>query len=48
MAAKVLDGKALAARIRAGLADEAKGLAARGVQPGLAVEIGRASCRERV
>jgi len=37
MAAKVLDGKALAARIRAGLADEAKGLAARGVQPGLAV-----------
>jgi methylenetetrahydrofolate dehydrogenase (NADP+)/methenyltetrahydrofolate cyclohydrolase len=37
MAAKVLDGKALAARIRAGLAEEAKGLAARGVQPGLAV-----------
>jgi methylenetetrahydrofolate dehydrogenase (NADP+)/methenyltetrahydrofolate cyclohydrolase len=37
MAAKILDGKALAARIRAGLADEAKGLASRGVQPGLAV-----------
>jgi methylenetetrahydrofolate dehydrogenase (NADP+)/methenyltetrahydrofolate cyclohydrolase len=37
MAAKILDGKALAARIRAGLADEAKILAARGVQPGLAV-----------
>src|SRR5688572_21206824 len=37
MAAKILDGKALAARIRAGLADEAKALAARGVQPGLAV-----------
>jgi methylenetetrahydrofolate dehydrogenase (NADP+)/methenyltetrahydrofolate cyclohydrolase len=37
MAAKILDGKALAARIRAGLAEEAKALAARGVQPGLAV-----------
>ena len=37
MAAKILDGKALAARIRAGLAEEAKELAARGVQPGLAV-----------
>jgi methylenetetrahydrofolate dehydrogenase (NADP+)/methenyltetrahydrofolate cyclohydrolase len=37
MAAKILDGKALAARIRAGLADEAKALASRGVQPGLAV-----------
>jgi len=37
MAAKILDGKALAARIRAGVADEAKVLAARGVQPGLAV-----------
>jgi methylenetetrahydrofolate dehydrogenase (NADP+)/methenyltetrahydrofolate cyclohydrolase len=37
MAAKILDGKALAARIRAGLADEAKVLATRGVQPGLAV-----------
>jgi methylenetetrahydrofolate dehydrogenase (NADP+)/methenyltetrahydrofolate cyclohydrolase len=37
MAAKVLDGKALAARIRAGLAEEAKALSARGVQPGLAV-----------
>jgi methylenetetrahydrofolate dehydrogenase (NADP+)/methenyltetrahydrofolate cyclohydrolase len=37
MAAKILDGKALAARIRAGLAEEAKGLLAQGVQPGLAV-----------
>ena len=37
MAAKILDGKALAARIRAGLADEARALTARGVQPGLAV-----------
>ncbi len=37
MAAKVLDGKALAARIRAGIADQAKALIAKGVQPGLAV-----------
>jgi methylenetetrahydrofolate dehydrogenase (NADP+)/methenyltetrahydrofolate cyclohydrolase len=37
MAAKILDGKALAARIRAGLAEEARALAAHGVQPGLAV-----------
>jgi methylenetetrahydrofolate dehydrogenase (NADP+) / methenyltetrahydrofolate cyclohydrolase len=37
MPAKILDGKAVAARIRAGLADEAKLLAAKGVQPGLAV-----------
>jgi methylenetetrahydrofolate dehydrogenase (NADP+)/methenyltetrahydrofolate cyclohydrolase len=37
MAAKIIDGKALAARIRAQLAEEAKGLATRGVQPGLAV-----------
>ncbi|MEA2698742.1 MAG: methylenetetrahydrofolate dehydrogenase / methenyltetrahydrofolate cyclohydrolase [Myxococcales bacterium] len=37
MTAKILDGKALAARIRAGLADEAKVLAGKGVQPGLAV-----------
>src|SRR5262245_18295630 len=37
MAAKILDGKALAARIRAGIGDEAKGLAGSGVQPGLAV-----------
>src|SRR4051812_25322539 len=35
--AKILDGRALSARIRAGLADEARALAARGVQPGLAV-----------
>src|SRR6266700_2788553 len=37
MAAKILDGKALAARIRAQLADEGRALVARGVQPGLAV-----------
>ena len=37
MAAKIIDGKALAARVRAGLAEEAKRLAERGVQPGLAV-----------
>jgi methylenetetrahydrofolate dehydrogenase (NADP+)/methenyltetrahydrofolate cyclohydrolase len=37
MAAKVLDGKALAQRIRTGLAEEAKNLGAAGVQPGLAV-----------
>jgi methylenetetrahydrofolate dehydrogenase (NADP+)/methenyltetrahydrofolate cyclohydrolase len=37
MAAKILDGKALAARIRAGLADQARALRATGVQPGLAV-----------
>jgi len=37
MAAKVLDGKGLAARIRAALAQEAAALSARGVQPGLAV-----------
>jgi methylenetetrahydrofolate dehydrogenase (NADP+)/methenyltetrahydrofolate cyclohydrolase len=37
MAAKILDGKALAARIRAGLAEEARALIARGIQPGLAV-----------
>src|SRR4051812_42422609 len=37
MAAKILDGKALAARLRAALGDEARALGARGVQPGLAV-----------
>lgn len=37
MAAKGLDGKALAQRIRGTLAEEAKGLATKGVQPGLAV-----------
>jgi methylenetetrahydrofolate dehydrogenase (NADP+)/methenyltetrahydrofolate cyclohydrolase len=37
MSARILDGKALAARIRAGLAEEAKLLTARGAQPGLAV-----------
>lgn len=37
MAAKVLDGKALAARVRAGIAEEAKGLIERGTRPGLAV-----------
>jgi methylenetetrahydrofolate dehydrogenase (NADP+) / methenyltetrahydrofolate cyclohydrolase len=35
--ARILDGKALAARIRAGLAEEARALTARGAQPGLAV-----------
>src|SRR3954465_5316740 len=37
MAAKILDGKVLAARLRADLGDEARALGARGVQPGLAV-----------
>jgi methylenetetrahydrofolate dehydrogenase (NADP+)/methenyltetrahydrofolate cyclohydrolase len=37
MAAKILDGKALAQRIRNGIAEEAARLTARGVQPGLAV-----------
>jgi methylenetetrahydrofolate dehydrogenase (NADP+) / methenyltetrahydrofolate cyclohydrolase len=37
MAAKIIDGKALAARVRYALADEAKQLTARGFQPGLAV-----------
>ena len=34
---KDLDGRALGARIRAGLADDARALVGRGVQPGLAV-----------
>jgi methylenetetrahydrofolate dehydrogenase (NADP+) / methenyltetrahydrofolate cyclohydrolase len=37
MAAQIIDGKALAQRIRAGIADEARRLKAAGVQPGLAV-----------
>ena len=37
MAAKIIDGKALAARIRGELAAEAQQLSARGCQPGLAV-----------
>jgi methylenetetrahydrofolate dehydrogenase (NADP+)/methenyltetrahydrofolate cyclohydrolase len=37
MAAKILDGKAVAQRIRAAIAADTKELAARGVQPGLAV-----------
>src|SRR5689334_15008552 len=37
MAAQIIDGKALAARIRAGLRDEAAALTARGARPGLAV-----------
>ena len=37
MAAKIIDGKALAARIRGVLADEVKQLTARSVRPGLAV-----------
>ena len=35
--AKILDGKAVAARIRADLAKQVAALASRGVQPGLAV-----------
>jgi len=45
--ATILDGKALAARVRAGLATEAVRLAGRGVTPGLAravlEELGRSS-----
>jgi methylenetetrahydrofolate dehydrogenase (NADP+) / methenyltetrahydrofolate cyclohydrolase len=37
MAAKIIDGKALAQRIRGGIAEEVRGLAPSGVQPGLAV-----------
>jgi methylenetetrahydrofolate dehydrogenase (NADP+)/methenyltetrahydrofolate cyclohydrolase len=37
MAAKILDGKALAARLRAGLGEQTRSLIAGGVQPGLAV-----------
>ena len=37
MSAKILDGKALAARIKEGLANEVSELRARGVEPGLAV-----------
>src|SRR2546430_14854554 len=37
MAAKIIDGKALAARLRGEVASEARGLIERGVQPGLAV-----------
>jgi methylenetetrahydrofolate dehydrogenase (NADP+)/methenyltetrahydrofolate cyclohydrolase len=37
MAAKILDGKALAARIKAALAEDVSALRARGVEPGLAV-----------
>jgi methylenetetrahydrofolate dehydrogenase (NADP+)/methenyltetrahydrofolate cyclohydrolase len=37
MAAKIIDGKALAARLRGAMADEVKQLVARGVRPGLAV-----------
>jgi methylenetetrahydrofolate dehydrogenase (NADP+)/methenyltetrahydrofolate cyclohydrolase len=37
MAARILDGKALAQRIRAGLKDEAAAMKGRGVEPGLAV-----------
>src|SRR5881394_3244301 len=37
MPAKILDGKALAARLRAGLGEDARSLTAGGVQPGLAV-----------
>jgi len=37
MAAKIIDGKALAARLRGVMADEVKRLVARSVRPGLAV-----------
>jgi methylenetetrahydrofolate dehydrogenase (NADP+)/methenyltetrahydrofolate cyclohydrolase len=37
MAAKIVDGKALAARLRVAMADEVKQLVARSVRPGLAV-----------
>jgi methylenetetrahydrofolate dehydrogenase (NADP+)/methenyltetrahydrofolate cyclohydrolase len=37
MAAKIIDGKALAARLRGAMADEVKQLVVRGVRPGLAV-----------
>src|SRR5664279_4846975 len=37
MSARILDGRALAARIRGTLAEEARLLTARGAQPGLAV-----------
>ena len=37
MAAKIIDGKALAARLRGAMADEVKKLVARSVRPGLAV-----------
>ena len=37
MAAKIIDGKALAAKLRATMADEVKQLVARSVRPGLAV-----------
>src|SRR5215211_8012120 len=37
MAAKIIDGKALAQRVRQGIADEARELAGQGIQPGLAV-----------
>jgi methylenetetrahydrofolate dehydrogenase (NADP+)/methenyltetrahydrofolate cyclohydrolase len=37
MAAKIIDGKALAAKLRGEMAEEAKQLVARGVRPGLAV-----------
>ena len=37
MSARLIDGKALAAQVRAGLAQRVAALAARGVRPGLAV-----------
>ena len=39
MAAQILDGKALSAKIKEGLKAEAEALAAKGVKPGLAVVI---------
>ena len=37
MTAKIIDGKALAAKLRSAMADEVKQLVGRGVRPGLAV-----------
>ena len=42
---KIIDGKTLAQNLRKNIANEVKQYSR---PPGLAVEIGRASCRERV
>ena len=48
MAAKIIDGKALAASLRAGLTKEVETLAARGVRPGLAVVLAGDNAASRV
>ena len=49
MAAKIIDGKAIAAQVRWEVSERVKALADLGVTPGFVdVLIGRASCRERV